>query len=347
MKRKIAAFLIATLSLLSVFGCEKKASSELSLRKLDMSKYVTLGEYKGVEVEYPSVEVSEEEIEERMFMLIKSNLDKYGVTDRGAKEGDRIVVNLKCYEGGVAISEVSVSGETFVIGDKTMQEDIEKAFIDMKAGENKNIETSYPADYIDQRVAGKDVTLRLELVSIYPDKITDEMVKGMDSMLYTDVASLHDYLDNNLKKSTESDVENSITLAILKKVYDSSEVTFPENYLEDQKKKVEDSYAYQAGVSGLSVDEYVLATYGLSLEELAEKLLKQRMIIEAIAQKEGVSFTDKSYKKTIEDAAKEQGMDVETYFLINNLKNDEAYVEQLTSQKVCDILYENAIITGK
>ncbi|MBP5565270.1 MAG: hypothetical protein J6X45_06080, partial [Lachnospiraceae bacterium] len=93
--------------------------------------------------------------------------------------------------------------------------------------------------------------------------------------------------------------------------------------------------------------EYVLDTYGLSLEELAEKLLKQRMIIEAIAQKEGVSFTDKSYKKTIEDAAKEQGMDVETYFLINNLKNDEAYVEQLTSQKVCDILYENAIITGK
>lgn len=346
MKRKIAAFVIAFTSLAFLFGCDKKVS-ELSLRKLDMNKYVTLSEYKGVEVEYPSCEVTEEEIEERMFSLLTSNLDKVGIKDRAAKSGDRVIVNLKCYENGVALSNVQVTGESFVIGDSTMQKEIEDAFIGMSAGEVKNIDETYPEDYSDARVAGKSVVLRLELVGIYPEKITDDMVKGMDSMLYTDVESLHDYMANNLKKNKESSAEDDVTLQILKTIYDSSEVVLPDEYLEDQKEKVNATYAYQAGLAGMSVDEYVTAYYGMSSDELAEKLLKQRMIIEAIAQKEGISFTDKSYKKTIEEAAASQGLDVETYFLINNLKNDEAYVEQLTSQNVCEILYNNAVITGK
>lgn len=346
--KRILSFVLGALCLLSMIGCNgsKQGNGELSLRNLKMDKYVTLGEYKGLEVQMPSSEVTEEAIQERMLAIIALKLDEYGIKDRATKDGDRIVCNINCYIDGVAVTSASSSNETFVIGDGTMIDEVDKAFIGMSLGETKNVEVKYPDDYSDSSFAGKTATLRLEIVSIYPEKITDSMVAAHESTLYTTVDELHDYCKDLLQKNADKTAQSNLQNQLLTIAYNNA--TFgelPQEYLEAQKKTIRSNFTYQAGLYGLTEDEYITFVYEMSVDDLAEKYLKQRMFIEAVAQKEGLSYTDKEYNEEITKAAESQGVSVDNYFLLNNITNDESYVETLTSNRVVDLIVNSAVIT--
>lgn len=346
--KKLAGFALGAMCLIAMVGCDsdKSGNGQLSLRELKMDKYVTLGEYKGLEVTKSTPSVSEEDIEERMLAIIGLNLSEYGITDRPAKNGDRVVANLNCYIDGVAVTSASSAGETFVVGEGTMIEEIDEAFVGMSTGEVKNVEIVYPSDYVDSTFAGKKAILRLELVSIYPEKITDSMVASFDSEIYKTVDDLHKYCEDSLLKASENAVESELRNNLLMMAFNNAEFKeLPAKYLEEEKQIINNNFAYTSGLYGVTVDEYVEGVYGMTVDQLAEKYLKQRMLIEAIAQKEGISYTNKSYNAEIAQMAEEQGVSVENYFLLNNITNDESYVERLTSDKVTAIILDNAIIT--
>ena len=347
--KKIMSFIIGALCLLAVAGCESSnggnTNGQLSLRKLKMDKYVTLGEYKGLEVEKTEIEIPEEMIQDRMLAIIGLNLSEYGIKDRAARKGDRVVCNLNVYVDGIAVTSASSSGETFVIGDNSMIDEVDNAFVGMNVGETKNVEVEYPADYADAKFAGKTAVLRLELVAIYPDQITDSMVASLDSLIYTTVDELHKYCEDALKKNAEKTAQSDMKNQLLTIAYNNATFNeIPAKYLEEQKSMVRSNFTYTAGLYGLTEDEYVEFMYEMTVDELAEKYLKQRMLIEAIAQKEGLSYTDKEYNEEIAKAAESQGVSVDNYFLLNNLTNDERYIETLTSNRVTELIVNNAII---
>ena len=76
-------------------------------------------------------------------------MSEYGIKDRAARKGDRVVCNLNVYVDGIAVTSASSSGETFVIGDKSMIDEVDTAFAGMNVGETKNVEVEYPDDYVE------------------------------------------------------------------------------------------------------------------------------------------------------------------------------------------------------
>lgn len=347
-KRTVAALLIAGL-LASAFGCTGKdnntAERELSLRDLDMSKYVTLSEYKGLSTAKADTTVTADEIQEKVDILVKNNLDVIGVTDRAAENGDKVVCDLRCYVDDIAVSSAQSLGEVFVVGDGDIRSEVDKGVVGMMPGDSKKINVKFEDDYFVSELAGKNAILLVKLNYIFPDKLTDDMVSKMSNKMYSTVDQMENYVKSSLETTKVNDAKQEEQYNLLQSVIDNSEFSeLPKEYTEDQIDKLNDKYSYQCGLAGITTEEYIENVYGLTMEELATNYLHQRMAIEAIAQKEGIGYTDESYNAEIQKKADEQGISVEYYFLLNNVVNNEDYVEKLTFDKVITIIYDNAVI---
>lgn len=347
MNKKILGAVLAITLAMTAFGCDTKKvdANDVTLRNADMSEYVTLGQYKGLTVRTSAeITVSEADIDDAIADLMENCADKISVTDRAVQTGDKVVANLNVYVDGIAVENAG-STQTFTVGKGEITKEVDEAVVGMSIHETNNVDVTYEADYYISELAGKDAVIRINVVSIIPSKVTDEIVAKMGMYDCTTVDELRDYFKNNLSEELAEAEMDKAMKDLLSQVAETAEFKeIPEKYINDQLKRIDDSYAYQCSVYGISVDEYISFTYGMSKEELAEKFLHQRMIIEAIAQKEGFSMNDEVYYKKIDELAKAQGIDREAYFLFNNIKDDEANREQLTFNKVTLFLYDNANI---
>lgn len=347
MKKKLMVAVLVMGCIISTFGCNGKENEEreLSLRDLDMSQYVTLSEYKGVTTEKADTSVTDEEVQEKVDILIKNNLDVLGITDRAAKKGDKVICDLRCYVDDIAVSSAASTGELFVVGEGSIRSEVDEGIVGMMPGESKKINVSFEDDYKVADLAGKDAVLMINLTAIYPDELTDEMVGKMSNTMYSTVDQLDKYVRNSLESSKISEAKQEEQYNLLQSIIDNS--TFkelPAEYKEDQIHKLKDKFDYQCGLAGITTEEYIEQVYGMTIEELAENYLHQRMAVEAIAQKEGIGYTDESYEAEIKKKADEQGLSVDYYFLMNNVVNNEDYVEKLTFDKVINVIYDNAVI---
>ncbi len=347
MKKRSVAVLLTAVCILASFGCQKEETKDrgLSLRSLNMSEYVTLGEYKGLTATKEKVTVTDEEVRENIDIIVENYIDELGVKDRPVEKGDKILCDLRCYVDDIAVLSEDNEGEVFVVGEGEILSEVEEGVVGMLPGESKKIKMSFDKDYASEELAGKDAVLLIKVNAIFPDKLTDDMIGKMSNTMYSNVEQLEQYIRNGLESTRQTQAEQNAQYALLTQVTDNSTVNaLPDEYMEDQIQKIIDKYEFQSGLSGMSVEEYVSNVYGLSVEELADNYLKQRVVIEAIAQKEGIGYTDDSYEEEIEKRAKNQGITVEYYFLLNNLEDSEDYIEQLTFENVMSLVTDNAVI---
>ena len=346
MKKKTVVAMLLAGCMFAAFGCNgKDKEKELSLRSLDMSKYVTLGEYKGLTVENVETEVSDEEVQNSVDNIVKNNIGMLGITDKEVKKGDKIVCDLRCYVDGIAVKSAESLGEVFVVGENDMRSEIDTGVVGMLPGESKKIEVSFGEDEASEELAGKDAILLVKVNAIFPDKLTDDMVKNMNNSMYSTVDQLYQSARNNLEVSRSAEAKQELQYNLVMAATDNASFAeLPAEYKQDQIKRLNDKYEYSCGLAGIAVEDYVQGVYGMSIEELADNYLKQRMLIEAIAQKEDISYSDKEYRDEINANAKMQGVSVENYFLLNNLVDNEEYIEKLTFDKVVAIIYDNAVI---
>lgn len=346
MKKYLVVAMSALLAVLSVCGCKEKKDDTVALRHLDMSQYVELPEYRGLTYSLNKYAVTEEEIQAQMDAELESAISQIGVVDKEAEEGDKIYVSLNCYVNEVAVEGTALNGEWFTIGDGTMEKVINDGFIGMKAGEIKTMNVTFPEDYKDSRVAGKDTVLRLGLLAMLPNPIDDSVIAQIGSSDYRTVAQFHDYVKNELTATRTRNQESSIKSDLLNQVYENAVYKeVPAEYFEEEKRQMINKYTYEAGLVGLTPEEYLLGLYNVSLDEMTMNYLHMNMVVEAIAQKEGFSMNDEYYYALIDALALEQGIEREHYFLMNNVADNESYRKQLASDKVMQLLYDNAVCT--
>ena len=350
MKKKITAIALASLMILAAFACEKKPETDVndvSLRTVNMSEYVTLGQYKGLEITIPDATVSEEEIDAVIDSMLEEKSSEVAITDRASEEGDKVKVLLRCYVDGAAIADATTTN-TFVIGDGSAMKEVDEAARGLKTSEKKDVEVSFADDYGFEELAGKDAVLRVEILAILPSEIDDDIVARLGVEGCSTVKELREYVKSNLESINASYNEDKIYTTLLSMVSDNSTFAdLPEKYMEDQLKQIDSKFSYDAGRYGLDVDEYISFMYEMTKEELAEKYLHQRMLVEAIAQQEGISMDDVRYYSKVDELAKEQEINREAYFVFNNVSDDESFRESLTLSEVCDVLYDNAVIKSE
>ena len=267
----------------------------------DYTKYVTLGQYKNLEISSSS-----EEYQALRKQYIEYYLDMGGyITDyenRPIEDGDTVNIDYVGYCGGVAFDggDTKGQGTDLTIGSNTYIDDFEQQLIGAKPGDTVDVYVTFPDDYGNDELNGKEahfvVTINyIASAPVYPDLATNpDILKecfDCDSM---------DEFEALVKKEVGAEVALEIAFnnMTIKK--------YPQDRYNAVKAELEAYYESIALMYGVSVDE-LLAAYGIDMDEMIKEQLDQELFYLAIAQSEGMYFSNNQYQKYCEDYATEYG----------------------------------------
>lgn len=352
MKKKTIAGLLCGVALLVLASC----GSSMSYEDYDLSEYLKVGEYKGLTVAPYSISVTDDEVQEQ----IQSNLEAAAKDTKLDKntaiaDGDTVNINYTGKVDGKKFDGGTAEKQDLTIGSGSFIDGFESGLIGHKKGETVTLNLTFPEDYSEESLKGKDVTFTVKINSatrsVVPE-LNEEFVK--ENSEYKTVKEYTGAVEKQLYNEKETEAINNQKTTLWSAALDNTEVKkYPEkelnHYMEFNSEQL-DQTAKQYGVSR----DDMLKQYGLDDEkdfeatnEDSSKLrVKQEMLIQYIADKEKLSYTEEEKEKLIENF-EAQGYDADAIEQqTGRTVNDYAHIE-LLYEKVLDFLLDNAKITGE
>jgi len=318
------------------------ASSSVALKDLNVDTYVTLGDYKNLNVEI--TEPSEDDVDYYVSyyyqMLVEPD---QGIKDRAVENGDTI--NLD-YSGRKVDEEEPFDGGTaqdqyLEIGSGTFIDGFEDQLIGVMPGETVDLAMSFPEEYHSADLAGEPVIFTCTVNYILP-ALTDELVSGFGLDVST-VAEFRQYMKDMIKSYAQEDTDTLIVDALLE------QTTFnmiPESMISERKEDIRRSLETAAQDYEMTAEDLVSTYYGMELEDFltqqAEEMLKVYMVCQAIANREDLNVTDDVLEDNLSYYASYVGYeDVETFLKeYNGGATRENYREQIMYTNVMEYLTE-------
>ena len=270
-----------------------------------------------------------------------------------ATYGDAVNIDYVGYIDGEAFDggNTQGAGTTITLGSSGYIDNFDEQIVGHSPGDAFDVEVTFPDDYGSTDLAGKDAVFETTL-----NYISESEEPEYDDVL---VASLTDYStvdeyesatwDDLVERYAESD-ESANKAAVIQKVYDGCNVTeYPEKEVQDRVEKTVSSITEQAEANGIDVDTYLsqygytLDTFKSTLKESVEEYIREKMIIVAIADKEGLTITDEEAEEEVQKLMEQAGVtDKETLSSMYGYEDDDYYYEALFV-KVTDLIWENAV----
>ncbi len=323
MKKKYITALLLTVLALMLTGCsvenipsfQAMLFGEPEFVKLSYkpSDYVTLGQYKDIEVDGS---VSESDISDYIDQLIETGDEKDIRSDEKVVKNGQLInfdysgklKNGKKFEGGTADSQF------LRVGSGKMIDGFEEALEGMKVGEKKKAEMKFPDNYSSTDLAGKDVIFTLK-VNYICKEADDALVKKLDSTYNT--KTVQEYKDA-VKKELETQNEQEKLSTAMSKVSQNAKIeNVPKELVENIKKTNSKQLSSQAEMYGVDVDT-LLSAYGMTEESYYESIAKERILIEAVAEEENYRITKQDYEDKMAEILKQVDMTEKEYR--NNFK---------------------------
>lgn len=321
---------------------------EAYLSGINVADYVTLGEYKGIEVSVDAPVVTDEYLDSYIDYVLQSNMVTTEITDRPVEEGD--IVNID-YEGkidGVAFDGGTAQGYDLTIGSGTFIDGFEDGLIGAETGETVDVNVTFPENYQGEEVAGKDAVFTVTVNSISVEtlpELTDEFVQGLDVGVNT-VEEYRQYAYDLLMEEEQATHDSNAEIAVLEAVMAGSQIQDPpEDMTNRYYNRIIDNMTYYASLYGYDLETF-LSMQGTSedaIRESAAQAGQEIIVMQAIADAEGLSVTDEELDAEIETNAGSLGYDdVEEYRASLDV---EGYREYMMSEKVLNFLLENVVVT--
>lgn len=358
MKKKLMMAVLSAAVILTMSACGEKDTSELVyLKDFDASSYVTLGDYKNVEITLEDPEVTEEDIDQSVEYILQTRPVSSPVTGRAAELGD--VANID-YEGkldGVAFEGGTAAGYDLELGSGSFIPGFEDGVVGMEIGETKDIDLNFPDPYKrNPDLAGAPVVFTVTLNGLStqePAQLNDEFVKGLMIEGCTTVEEFREYVRDSLMESQRQQYAQDRENAILEEL---EQITAYKDVPEGMANRMTDTLlanitAY-AQMYGAEVADYVAGVYGGAAEEYEETLKEQASImaqryimLAAIAEKEGISVSETERDEQLAREAEDYGFEsVDEY---TKDMDKEAYREYLLVNKTMEFLGENISAAGQ
>ena len=324
------------------------ATDGISLKDIDVESYVTIGKYKGIEVEMPDYGITDEDVESYMVDVYSSYVtEDMGIKDRPVAEGDTVDIDYEGKKDGVAFDGGTAQGQKLGIGSGRFIEGFEEGLVGVMPGETVDLNLKFPDDYGAEELAGADVVFTVKVNYIMPEGYDDAIIAQMGYEGVENEQQLREYLKNMMNEYMASMTGSSKETVILQTFIDSCEFKeLPEDLLAKYKKLADTALTNAAAAQSMTAEEYVKSYYGQDYEEFlteySKEALKQGMAMQAIANKENIVVSDEELDENLLQYAKNMGMETIEEFIGTNSKED--YRESMMFDRVLEFITENAIV---
>ncbi len=353
MKKAIALFLVLALgSAMILTGCASEPYD------YDLTKYVKVGEYKGLEYQNPDkIKITDKEIEE----AIEEDLDEAktleDVEDGKVHDGDTVNIDYTGTIDGEEFDGGSAEGSSLEIGSGTMIDGFEDGLVGAEVGETVKLNLTFPDPYENnEELSGKDVVFEVKINSAqeYVTPTEEEYVE--QSSDYDSVSAYEKAVKEELYKSKEDEQNSEIKSYLWGLISDGSEVLeYPEKELEEYIEKQKEYVQDYAENNSMEYEDVIESTYGMTEDEFNEELdsaaesnAKEQMIIYYIARQEGLEVTKSEYNDFVDAQLESIGYTASEFEDYTGMSYEEYvggedYVKfYMLYEKVMDMVVENA-----
>ena len=311
----------------------------------DVYPEVTLGQYKGLEVEKAAVEVSDAQVQAELDRMAQ-NVASTEEVEKAAEMGDTANIDFEGFDNGVAFD--GGKGENFdlKLGSGSFVPGFEEQIVGMTAGEEKDIDITFPADY-HADLAGKAVVFHVKL-----NKVTVTNIPAIDDEFAKDVSEFETLEElkadirakalENAEKNAQSAFEN----ACVEKAAELTTVEMPAALIESELDTQMERFAYQLQMSGYSMDAYAkmmggdVNTMRNAFRPSAEKQAKINVTLTKIIETEGITVSDEDMAAEYEALAKQYELEVEK---IKEMVNAEELKASLENRKAVKLIVDSAV----
>ena len=310
-----------------------------------------LGAYKGIEISKVDNTVSEEDVEARLNEMVNRNARLTSVEDKALENGDTAVIDFEGFKNGVAFEGGKGENYNLVIGSNTFIPGFEDQLVGKKAGEEVEVNVTFPETYHAENLAGKPVVFNVKVNDVKVKEVPaldDEFAK--DTTEFETLAELRADVKAKLEEQAKNAADAEMRNALVEKVSANTEVEVPEAMVQHQIDNMLMELNYQLQYQGLNLEQLLQMT-GRGLDELreerradAERLVKSSLVLEAIAEKENVEANDADVDAELEKMAAMYNMEVEKIKSSLRETDIEDIKGHIKIRKTLDLLVENATI---
>ena len=309
---------------------------------------VTLGAYKGLEVESLPVEVTEEDIRQELVKEQEKNAAENDV-ERPVQNGDTVHLNYAGTVDGVAFEGGTAEDQTLVIGSHSFIEGFEEQMIGMNVGEEKDLNVTFPEEYHAKELAGKPAVFHVKVNAI-SEKVLPELNDEFAAEV-SEFETLDAYKESIKAKLTEQKEKAAKTAkenALLAKAVENATMEIPAPMIMTQAEDMVREFGQRLEMQGMKLEQYLQYT-GMNMPQMVEQYKDQaksriegRLVLEAIAAAEKLEATEEEVNAEMEKMAKQYDMDVEKIKGFFDEESMKSFKADLATQKALDLMVAEA-----
>ena len=283
----------------------------------DLYPEVTLGQYKGLEIEKADVEVSESEIDAEVERMAQ-NIARITTVDRAAAEGDTAVIDFEGFKDGIAFAGGKGEDYELKLGSHTFIPGFEEQVVGMSAGEEKDVNVTFPENYHEKSLAGAPVVFKVKVhevkETVVPEK-DDEFVKDVSE--FDTMAELRADIEKRIRDEKQAGIDRAFENAAIEKAVANMTVEIPDSMVEEELERQMERMDYELRSQGASLEAYAQMMGGNmdniknSLRPGALSSVKTNVMLDAVVDAEKIEVTEEECEEEYAKLAESYKMDVE------------------------------------
>lgn len=311
---------------------------------------VTLGEYKGIEIDKVEVEVTDEDVQAELLNVQKQNARNIPVEDRAAKMDDEVTIDFEGFVDGEAFEGGKGENYQLTLGSHSFIDTFEDQIVGRNIGEEFDVNVTFPEDYQAADLAGKPAVFKCKLNGIKETELPE-----LDDEFASEVSefdTMDEYkadIQATLKAKKEKAAKNTKEGLVIDKIIENASMEIPEPMVDTTKEQMLNEFAQQISYQGLSIDQYFQFT-GMTKEKFletatpeAERRIKSRLVLEAIAKTEDIQVSEDELNDELKKMAEMYQMDLEQLTGLVGDSEKDAIKQDIAVQKAVDLVTEAAV----
>lgn len=330
-------------AMLMTTACNTKIDAKFDFKALD---YVTLGDYKGLKADVNTSAIEKNLMDKKITNDQKANTTYHEVT-RGAQDDDRLVMTFYATVGGEQVDGFSYEDYEMILGTDTFKIDgFTDALYGMTPGQTKVVTLTVPEEFEEEpEIAGRRIVFDITMTKVgQPDvpMITDAYAKE-----FYDCDTVEDYkvyVKSVVQEEIDNQTKSAKEEAVLTQLQSVATInSYPEGLFDARREEISKSISFYSTMQDVTVEEYCQSKFNMTLDEYVKNAVNQQLILQAIAEQEGIVITEYEYKGDLESFAKDMGYTNKTVF--EEKFGKEKIVKNMVLQRAQDIVMNEADIT--
>ena len=315
---------------------------------------VSLGKYKGIEVEKKEVVVTDEDIDAELKREQEKNASTETITDRPVKDGDQIKLDFDGSVDGVPFDGGKAEDYDLKVGSGSFIPGFEEQLVGAEIGKEMEVDVTFPENYQAAELAGKPAVFKCTVKEI-KEKILPEIDDTFADEVseFSTLEEMKADIRTKIQARREQERRTEIETEVMEAVIADAQISIPEPMLKTQQERLVDEFAQMVSSQGIPFEQYLQYT-GETREKMvedrkeqAEKRIRSSLCLEQIVKEENITVSDEEYEEELKKQAEAYGMDLETVKHYYNGEAADRMKEDLAVQKALKLVADSAVEVEK